>query len=249
MKIRIISVLFVILACFVFNLSVLAAEDMSKLVDNADLLTESEKVALMDRLDSVSGEYQVDIVIATVETLGGYTPDTYIENFYDYNNYGYGENRDGVMLLVAMDEREYRILSNGLGADAISSQDIESIGDTIAPYLTDGDYEDAFNIFIDECEYQIDGEINGFPFAFFKNLMISLAIGFAVAFLITGYMRSKLKSVKKQVAASEYTKQGSMQVTSANEFYLYRVVDRRRKANNSTSGSSGPSRNVGGGRF
>ena len=34
---------------------------------------------------------------------------------------------DGVLLLVAMKERDYRILSNGLGAQAISLDDIENV--------------------------------------------------------------------------------------------------------------------------
>lgn len=244
-----ISVLFALLLCLSLSVTAFANEDpLPALYDAADLLTDAEESALQSRMDAVSEAYKVQIVIATVETVGDDTMDDYAEFYYDIGNFGYGDNRDGVLLLVAMEESEYRILSNGLGADAISTGDIEDIGNTVASSLTAGDYADAFNIFVDECEYQIDGEINGFPFAFGRNLLICLVIGFVVAFLVTGSMKSKLKSVKKQQAAAEYTKPGSLQVTYSKDFFLYRVVNRQKKESSSSS-SSGSSRNVGGGKF
>ena len=245
------KLLFVFLAlvlCLSLSVTVFAQDGMPRLVDSADLLTDSEEISLQKRIDEVSEKFKVEIDIVTVETVGDYTADEFVEDFYDENNYGYGENRDGVLLLVAMEEGDYRILSNGLGADAISSGDIDDISNTISSYLTDGDYADAFNLFIDECEYEINGEINGFPFKFTRNLVISLVIGLVVALIVTGSMKSQLKSVRRQPAATEYTKPGSMQVTYSKDFFLYRIVDRQKKENNS-SGSSGSSRNVGGGKF
>ena len=249
MKKKVLSIIFIVLICTCLYITSFAASKMPRLIDDADLLTDSVESDLLTKLDSVSEKYKVDIVIATVETVGDYTPDEYINHFYDANDYGYGKNRDGVLLLVSMEERDYRILSNGLGADAISSDDIEDIGEKISSYLGDGNYEDAFNNFIEECEYQINGEINGFPFDFAKNLIISLAVGFVIAFIATGVMKGQLKSVKKQVAATEYTKKGSMQVNLSNDFFLYSTVNRRKKQQNNSSSSSGSSRNVGGGKF
>jgi len=245
---KFLSVIFVLFVYLSVSVTAFAEGDMPRLYDSADLLTDSEESSLQSRIDEVSEKYKVEVIIATVETVGDYTADEFVESYYDINDYGYGETRDGVLLLVSMEERDYRILSNGLGADAISPDDIEDIGDAIVSSLSDGYYADAFNTFIDECEYQIDGEINGFPFKFMKNLLISLAIGLVIALIVTGSMRSKLKSVKKKAAATEYTKPGSMKVTYSTDFFLYRVVDRQKKES-SSSGSSGSSRNVGGGKF
>lgn len=246
---KLFSILFVLVLSIMLSVTAFAAEDTLRLYDGADLLTDTEEITLLEKMNAVSEEYKVDIIIVTVDTVGDMSSDAFAEDFYDENNLGYGDSRDGVLLLIAMEERDYRILSNGsLGAAAISYDDIEDIGDTIASSLTDGDYVTAFNDFIDECEYQINGEINGFPFAFGKNLLISLAIGVVLALIVTGSMKGKLKSVRKQLAATEYTKRGSMQVTSSNDFFLYRIVDRQKKESNSSS-SSGSSRNVGGGKF
>ena len=244
---RTLTLVFALLICLALPLTAFAA-NTPRLYDGADILTASEENELLDKLNRISEEYQVDIIIATVDTIGNATADDYVEYFYDTNDYGYGKDRDGVLLLLAMEEREYRILSNGLGAKAITMRDIDSIGDTISFSLSADDYATAFHDFIDACEYQIDGEINGFPFAFAKNLIISLVIGFVVAFIATSVMKKQLKSVRKQPGATAYTKEGSMQVTHANEFYLYRTVNRVKRENKS-SNSSGSSRNVGGGKF
>ena len=247
---KVITFLFVLFMCITLSVPALADQNTKRLHDNADLLTESEEKSLTDRLDSVSEKYKVDVIIVTVETVGNYTSDMYINKFYDENNYGYGSGHDGVLLLVAMKERDYRILSNGLGAQAISPDDIEDIGDDISSYLTDGEYVEAFNTYIDDCEYQINGEINGFPFNFVKSILISLGIGLVVALIATTIMWSQLKSVARQLNATEYTKKGSMKVTTSNDIFLYRTLEKHEKDNDDDkSSSSSSSRNVGGGKF
>lgn len=234
--------------CITLSVPAFAAQDTKRLYDNADILKESEEKDLINRLDSVSEEYKVDIIIATVETVGADTSDKYVNDFYDANNCGYGNNKDGVLLLVTMKERDYRILSNGLGADAISSDEIEEIGDAISSSLSNSKYVDAFNTYIDKCEYQIDGEINGFPFPFIKNLIVSLVIGLIVAFIATSIMKGKLKSVQRQLMATEYTKKGSMKVSTSSDIFLYRTLEKREKEKDEDKSSS-DSRNVGGGKF
>ncbi len=248
---RICSVFLALVLCFALALRADAAQ-MPRLVDAADLLTQSQEAELLDRLDRVSQELQVDVVIVTMESLGGYTADSVVEAYYDEYGFGFGPNRDGVLLLLSMAERDYRILSNGFAADAISMSDIDTIGDHIVGELSAGEYMEAFMEFVSLCVYEIEGEQNGFPFAFGKSLLISLVIGFAVAFIATGIMRAQLRSVKTQTGAREYTVPGSMNLTRSADLFLYRTVDRRRKPQNTSSGSrggGGGGRNVGGGKF
>lgn len=225
------------------------AEDVIHLYDDADLLTDSEELALMERMEAAGAAYQVEFVIVTTDTLDGYSSDSFAEYLYDELVSDYGLGYDGVLLLVAMEERDYSILSNGSCAAAIGMDEIESIGEEVAPHLTDEEYADAFAAFIDESAYWINGEINGFPFNWGISLLISLAIGLVIALIVTGIMRMQLKSVRRQPAATEYTKPGSMQVTAAHDLFLYRTVTFHKKQTNSSSGSSGGSRNVGGGSF
>ena len=247
---RICSVFLALMLCFALALRADAAQ-MPRLVDAADLLTQNQEAELLDRLDRVSQELQVDVVIVTMESLGGYSADAVVEAYYDEYGFGFGPNRDGVLLLLSMAERDYRILSNGFAADAISMSDIDTIGDHIVDELSAGEYMEAFMEFTSLCVYEIEGARNGFPFAFGKSLLISLGIGFAVAFIATGIMRAQLRSVKTRTGAREYTVPGSMHLTHSADLFLYRTLDRRRKPQNNSSGSrgGGGGRNVGGGKF
>ncbi len=248
---KILSVMFAFILCLAFSISAFAVDlEPSRLSDRADLLTEAEEKALLKRMNEVSEKYKVDIVIATFDSTGGTSVADFAVRYYKSSGFGYGEKCDGVQLFICMEERDWRIDSFGLGAAAISTEDIDDIGDTIVPDLSDGEYADAFHTFVDECEYQINGEINGFPFEFVKNLVISIVVGLVIAFIITGIWRGQLKSVRKQLGATQYTKADSMQVTYSNDFYLYKVVNRRKKESSSSSrSSSGSSHNSGGGKF
>ena len=76
---------------------------------------------------------------------------------------------------------------------------------------------------------------------FLGALVISLGIGFIVAFIVTGSMKGQLKTVRAQRAAANYQRAGSMAITNATEFFIYSKVDRVRKESQSSSSSSGGS--------
>ena len=70
------------------------------------------------------------------------------------------------------------------------------------------------------------------PFAVGINLLIALAVGLVAGLLVTGNMRRKLKTVRKQDWAASYVRQGSMNVTRSNDFYLYSTVSKSAKPKN-----------------
>ena len=227
----------------------------AKVYDGADLLSDAEEKALTAQINDIISKYNVDAAIATIDSCGYQSVDSYVEDYYDANNFGIGDTRDGVLLLISMQEREYRILSNGLANAAIPSEDIEKIRDNIVSDLSAGNYAGAFTTFLDECDYEINGEINGFPFPIAENGLIAVVAGLGAAFLTTSGMKGELKSVSKQTKARNYMKKNSMKLTNSNEFFLYRTVSKQRIPQNSGSssrsggGSSGSSRSVGGGKF
>ena len=191
--------------------------------DRADLLSAAEEKELSGKLYELSERFSAEIVIVTVPAIDG-SVDYYLENYYDSMLLGYGEDRDGVLLLVCMNPREYRILSNGYAGTAIDEDAIDEIGDAIVSDLSAGDYAAAFDEFADQCEYYLNGFRNGFPFNFGKNLLICIAIGFVVGLIVVLILKGQLKSVRKQDRANVYIKSGSMQVTQRNDMFLYRNV-------------------------
>ena len=251
MKRKLICLILALLLCAAMAVPALAADDTGFVYDEADLLTPEEESALTRKLASVSAEYRAQIVVVTLASTGGIQAD-YLEDYvYDAMNFGYGDRRDGVLLLMCMDIREYRILSNGYAGYAIDSGDIDRIGDRIVDRLSAGEYARAFDIFADECAYYLDGYVNGFPFDAGQNLLISAVIGIAVALVVVLVLRSQLTSARRQQAAGAYMKSGSLKLTASNDIFLYRNVTRtRRQTNNGSSGGGGGgARSRGGGSF
>lgn len=233
----------------VLCLSIPAFAQCDYVVDDADLLTEAEEKALSDRLEEISQEYGMQVAVATVSEARGVTDDEDMDAYVsDYFDEYFGEDHDGVLLLVSMNPRKYRILSNGTAADAISVRDGEAIGDRFASDLSDGNYADAFDIYAEECDYYFNGAVNGFPFDVGGTLLIAVIIGLVVGLIVALCLRGQLKSVKPQNQANVYVKPGSLHVTTAKDFYLYSTVTRVKKQT-SNSSSSGGSRNISGGNF
>lgn len=242
-----ISILIISLALLLgMSVCTLAAEQGSEtfVYDKAGLLSSYEEAELESTLEKISHANNVQIVVATVNSTDGYGINYYVNDFYDSMDLGYGDSRDGILLLVSMGTREYRILSNGAAADVITTDAIDDISDAIEPYLSDGDYAGAFDEYADKCDSYYNFHIKDY-------LVVSLIFGAIIGVVVAFILKAQLKSVKKRYTAREYIKNGSMNIHRTADIFLYSTVSRtpRPKNTSSSSSSSGGSRNVGGGRF
>ena len=247
--------------------STISLHELTRVVDMADLLNNSEEADLLSMLDEISNRQELDVVVVTVNTLDGKTPMDYADDFYDYNGYGFGENRDGVLLLVSMEDRDWWISTSGYGIFAFTDAGIEYISEKFLSDLSNDDYSEAFTKYAKLCDEFITqaktGEhydTNNLPkesFDVFTSLLISLVVGILVSLIVTGKMKGKLKTVRMQPAAEEYVRNGSMLVTESSDLFLYSHVDRRVKSKDDDSdggssthtSSSGSSHGGGGGKF
>ena len=250
---KIISLLLVLMLCVTFVVTVSASETDERFIyDNADLLADYEETILEQQLSKISQTYQAQVVVMTVNSVGSQSVDTYLENTYDTQGFGYGNNHDGVLLLICMDTRDWRMISNGFAGEAIDPNTIEKIGDAFVSDLSDGNYAKAFRTFGKECEYYLNGYLNGFPFEFGKALLIAFGVGVLIAMGITKGWKNQLKSVQKQNKANVYVKSGSMQITQSGDYFMYRNLvktERPKERSSSSRSSGGSSRSTGGGKF
>lgn len=213
--------------------------------DMGELLSDAEEEALNKKLQDVSKEYKTEIAIRTVT---GFKDDieTYAKDCFEVNEIGYGDGTEGTLLVVSVEPNNYYIYSKGVTSEAL---DAEKIGEKMKSDLSAGNYKAAFDTFAAQCEYYLDGHINGFPFAFAKNLVICLIIGFIIGLIVALVFKGQLKSVRKQDAAANYVKPGSMQLTHSGDYFMYRTITRKEKQQNNSSSDSGSSRGSGGGTF
>ncbi|MGI6021060.1 MAG: TPM domain-containing protein [Lachnospiraceae bacterium] len=263
---RIISFLTVIVLSVLLAMPVYAANN-DKVVDNADLLSDSEESSLEEKLISICDSMQFDIVIVTEDDIGGKSVEAYADDYFDYNGYGYGDEGDGALLLVDMGSRKWWISTKGYGITALTDFGIQEIGDELAGYLSDGDYYEGFSVFTDRVEEYVGLAKNGTPVDVnskapsgrkgFKvtNLLIGLVAGFAIAFIVTGSMKAKLKTIRHAAEANDYVEKDSLRIRTSRDTFLYRNVVRRAKPKENSGGSSthtsssGSTHGGGGGSF
>lgn len=125
---------------------------VSPVADNGDLLTDEEEALLLDKLNGIRELRQFDVVVVTASDVDGKDSMEYADDYYDDYGFGYGPDRDGALLLINMEDREWWISTCGFGITALTDDDIDAIGEEMSQDLSDGDFYDAFVTFADECD-------------------------------------------------------------------------------------------------
>ena len=248
MKKKILSVLTAMVLVMSFILPVQAAGNGERLIDSAGLLEVEEAQELSDTLDEISERQNMDVVVLTVDSLNGYTATEYADDYYDYNGYGYGEDRDGILLLVSMGERKWAISTRGYGITAFTDAGNDYMEEQIVGHLSDGDFYQAFMTYAEECDDFIEEARNGNPYDVGHMpkkpvnilwIILSMCGGFLVAFLIALWKKSRLKSIIQQRDAGEYIEPGSMNLTSDVDRFINRITTTRKIETENRSGGSG----------
>ncbi|MGN1133592.1 MAG: TPM domain-containing protein [Oscillospiraceae bacterium] len=239
------------------NNNTLILDQRTRMVDMADVLSDSEESDLLSKLDNISEKQNMDVIIVTVTSLDGKTREEYADDFYDYNGYGYGEDCDGLLLLVNVNSdgsysTEHSWISTcGFGITSFTDAGIQFIGKKITPYLLDSNYNDAFDRFITWSDDFIVQAKNGDPydvgnlpkeaFPVQGGIFGSLIIGFILASICTKIMKGKLKSVQFQPDASDYMRKGSLHLTNKSDTFMYSRVERTERSTSDDSDSGGSS--------
>ena len=251
------------------------ADEYSRVLDYAGVISQEEDDELAEQFDEIANRQKVDIIICFTNSLEGKTTADYAEDLYEKNDYGYGENKDGIMLLVSFENRDWYIATRGYAIQAFTDSGIQYIGNQIKGDLGEKNYYAAAETFGQLCDEFITDAKNGSaydePMGAIDDgdtgsimppplwILVSIAVGVTIAFFVVGGMKRKLKTVNMQAAANNYLKNGSLNITQSNDIFLYSNVTKTPKPkdndNNGGSGSSthhsssGNTYGGGGGKF
>ena len=221
--------------------------------DSADVLTAEEDSELEDALEELSLRQSFDVTIATVESLEsvGYdSMEAYADDLYDYCQFGYGPDMDGVLLLVSVGDRKWHISTCVYGSTAFTVAGIQYLGEQMKPFMAEGDYAAAFRTFVQWSDTYIDAARAGRPYDVKTlprdplspmYLVLAVGIGLVLAWVVVSVMKSQLRSVAFQENAASYVREGSMKLTNSRELFLYRDVHRTERPKESSSSDSGGS--------
>ncbi len=252
------------------------ANTQSHMIDAAGLLYPGEIAVLEENAAALSETYGIDVVILTVDSLEGKAAQDYADDYYD--SHEYGEN--GLLFLLAMAEREWYISTCGNVIYALTDYGIQQLGEGILPYLSSGDWYSGFHCFLDSLPYYLDAYEAGSPIDGYADysgdyyhsrqdevvyydrepqpsFLLSLIIGLVSGGIVILIMRSTMNSKRAQRGASVYLKEGSWNLYSHHDIYLYSNVTKTKRQQNTSScggssvhrSSGGRSHGGGGGRF
>lgn len=263
---RIVSSIFVVCLIFSLCLTAYAAEIKSSVVDECALLSDAECVTLANKLDAIRAKYNVDIAFVSTERLVNPAgAEASADDYFDYQGYGFGENRDGILFYICMETRGYHFSTSGSCIRAFTDSGISYLKGKVEPLLKASDYAGATDAFATTCEELLEMAANGEPYdkKDIKTviLLYVAAVGGAVilAFALTSKKEKEMKTAVRSRTADNYMKPGSMNIGVSQDIFLYSNVNRfaKPKETSSSSGSgssthtssSGRTHGGGGGSF
>lgn len=247
--------------------SVSSAAGKKSVIDDAELIKASDEKELDKKIKNIQKD-KFDVVILTVKSLDGKSAQDYADDYYDNNDYGLDNEKSGVLFLVSKGDRKYHISTKGAGIKAFTDYGIGRIKEEIKPYLSDGDYFDACDEFLNITKDFVKAYKDGMPYdtdnPYNEEIdyvileVIALVIAFVIALISVGIMRLRMNTAKPKGTAMEYIKKGSFKLTSEKDIFMYSTVTKTAKPkdnDNSAGGStthvssSGSEHGGGGGSF
>lgn len=265
---RILSLFLALLLLGALSSAVFAYGTSPLVVDEAGLLTDSQREALLKRAEEITERQRCDVAIVVVKSLEGKSSMDYADDWFDYRGYGYGPGNDGVLLLVPVAERDAWITTHGYGITAFTDYGIDYVFDEIVDALgSDDDWYAAFEAYLTTCDALLtqaragnpldnyygdsSGNVRGSQRSFGETvkgqlrpgvIILSLVIGFVIALIPMAIHRGKVKNVKWQQNATNYLRDGSMRLdVQRDQFLFVNTTSRRIETNRSSGGGGGSS--------
>ncbi|WP_130837594.1 TPM domain-containing protein [Lachnoclostridium sp. Marseille-P6806] len=212
--------------------------------DRAGVVSPEEERSLSAFLDEVSARHGVDVAAVIVDSLGGQEAGEAADRYYENGGFGTGEERSGMLLLLAVGEGQWHISTEGKPVTGFGEKEVRSAGLAMSGFLSAGDYAGAVRAYAEEAdrafrEHGADGSGRG-PFPIGRSAAAAAAAGLIVSLFYGGRLKGQLKSVSSKSAASEYAAAGSLKLTRSSESFLYRKQSREAKAQPQRSGGGAP---------
>ncbi|MCR5404926.1 MAG: TPM domain-containing protein [Butyrivibrio sp.] len=224
-----------------------------RLLDNADLLSDSEEESLLGRLDSLSASHGCDIAVLTVKSHPGPVQD-FADDYLDYNGFGSEFNNNAFLFMVSMDDREWAISSYGDKSPALTDYGQEKMVEAMMDELGDGDFYAAFVTYADTMDKYLELYEQGTPYDvgykrpkttgdYVKNAILGLLIGLIAALFPILSMKSGLKTVKMNEGAFGYQSAKGIKMTSQVDRFINKTLSKTPipKDTGSRGGSGGTS--------
>ena len=223
------------------------------LADGEGLLEGDDKTEVMSRFIDITEKYEFDVIGMSKANVGDYAAKEAADYFED-NQYGFGESRDGIILLISKASNHEGIAALGRGESLFPDSIMDYILDEVDVYRLNGNYKQAYLRYAELVEQELahpgtlmtakeardEAEAKaGMPKRIALEVGVSLVLGFLLAFIPTAVMSSKMNNVRMQDSAANYAVPGSMNVAIQKDIFLFNTVTRTKRVKESSSSGGG----------
>ena len=256
MKKRTRCLLLVFMFCLVLCVSAAAAEQtgaqLPYVTDAAGLLSENENMLLEKMAESVSQKYGVGVYIVTVEDYRDFHSEgVYKATYTIYHEYtmGEGPNRDGIMLLLSMDDRDWAMFCYGSRCEyAFNSYGQQKLEKVFLDNFGEDDWYGGFKDYLKECRVYLEKAAAGKPVraSLLVPILVVIGLSMLAAAVIVAVLWERMGKVSKKATANDYVSAG-LRLTEQTDHFTHKTTSSRKIERRSSSGGSSRSESGGGG--
>ena len=227
--------------------------DMNYIFDLSDQLSYEEWTELEARAADISQRHGCGVYAAFVDDFTEYGGgnDVYKTTYqlYHASELGMGADRDGIIILLSMDDRDYAMFVYGDHAEyAFDRYGQKELEDAFLGYFGDNDWYGGVSHYLDTCDEYLTRAEEGKPVR--KNTLpmylIVVVASCAIAGGICLMLKWQMKTVHNKAEANEYVAAGGLNLTKQYDRYTH-TTETRRKIHDDSDSDSGTSSCSGGG--
>ena len=236
-----------IIFTFLFSFQAYAAPTQY-IYDYAGILTDSEKENLENLAAKFSAERGIAFIILTTnDTTGKYIKD-YMGDFVDHNAVGY-ESASGSTAIIALDMVNRDVYLGGFGKaeDYLDNNRLDKIRKKVTPTLSEGNYEQAFEQFIELAHYYSGYEPGFNPDNILFKFWFQLLVSIGIAAIVVGIMIAN-RGGRVTIDNNTYIDSDNSGVTNSRDTYITTHISKVKKPSNNNKGGGFGGGVSGGGR-
>lgn len=251
-----VGLLLALLLCLCLAPCACADADFAHVQDTAGILSQEQADRLEARAEEISASCKCAVYIVVVQdyrTLNGEDVGACAEGIYTYYDLGYGSGRDGLLLLMSMEDRDYALTSYGLYADyCFGDHNKDLVEEAFLARFRNDDWYGGFTAYLDHAEdvlktaqahgLTVDMEDQSFSGLSYSSdryrygvsgklpvgakIAITAGAPCLVALLICSLFKAGMKTAKLKTTAEEYVVPGSSALRIKEDVFVNRTHTR-----------------------
>ena len=170
-------------------------------------------------------------------------------NLYERWELGYGPEKNGLLLMLSMAERDYALVTYGsVTHRAFTDYGQDYLSDQFLDNFRNGDWAGGFRDYLDTSAWLLEQAKNGTPYDVntaprgFNPLIIVIPLVLALAVCLV--LTAQMKTAKRKTEAGDYMVQGGAKMRVVQDIFTHRTVTRQVIQSENKGGGGGTTINA-----